>query len=126
MCVGPVCTGPTYTDIGAAGPATISHMSLTRHQFGKLALPVDDQSSESIFFSTWSHQIATALQLGNAEAIHNIPRHIRCSQVRAPGDMVVEAVSLLGNGSNTELGDTGPDTSLSLVPSQALLKGVSR
>ena len=111
-----------FETYGAAGPATISHMALTRHQFGKLALPVDDQSSESTFFSTWSHQIATALQLGNAEAIHNIPRRIR-SQARAPGDMVVEAVSLLGNSSNTEPEVADPGASLSLVPSQALLKG---
>ena len=111
-----------FETYGAAGPATISHMALTRHQFGKLALPVDDQSSESTFFSTWSHQIATALQLGNAEAIHNIPRRIR-SQARAPGDMVVEAVSLLDNSSNTEPEVAGPGASLSLVPSQALLKG---
>ena len=111
-----------FETYGAAGPATISHMALTRHQFGKLVLPVDDQSSESTFFSTWSHQIATALQLGNAEAIHNIPRRIR-SQARAPGDMVVEAVSLLGNSSNTEPEVAGPGASLSLVPSQALLKG---
>ena len=114
-----------FETYGAAGPATISHMALTRHQFGKLALPVDDQSSEPTFFSTWPHQIATALQLGNAEAIHNIPRHIRC-QVRAPGDMVVEAVSLLGNSSNTGLEGTGPGASPSLVPSQALLNGASR
>ena len=84
-----------FETYGAAGPTTLEHMSLIRHQYGNVVLPCEDRSSESIFHSKWAYELSTALQLGNAEAIHNIPRHIR-SQVRAPGDMVVEAVSLLG------------------------------
>ena len=50
------------------------------------ALPCEDRSSESIFHSKWAYELSTALQLGNAEAIHNIPRAVR-THARPLGDV---------------------------------------
>jgi len=75
---------------GAAAPATIEHMALMRHHFGHLVLPVEDNSSTQIFFSTWTHQVSTALQLGNANMIHNIPLGNRCKS-RLQGDVQVDS-----------------------------------
>ena len=61
-------------------------MSLTRHQYGNVVLPCEDRSSESIFHSKWAYELSTALQLGNAEAIHNIPRAVR-THARPLGDV---------------------------------------
>ena len=49
----------------------------------------EDKSSEQIFYSTWSQRIATALQIGNAIMIHNIPRGISVKS-RATGDRVTD------------------------------------
>ena len=75
-----------FETYGAAGPTTLEHMSLVRHQYGNVVLPCEDKSSESIFYSTWAHQLSTALQLGNAGAIYNIPRNNR-TQARPLGDI---------------------------------------
>ena len=77
---------------GAAAPAAVEHMALMRHHFGHLVLPVEDNSSTQIFFATWVHQISTALQLGNASMIHNIPLGSRCkSRLRLQGDLQVDS-----------------------------------
>ena len=75
---------------GAAAPAAVEHMALMRHHFGHLVLPVEDNSSTQIFFATWVHQISTALQLGNASMIHNIPLGNRCKS-RLQGDLQVDS-----------------------------------
>ena len=75
-----------FETYGAAGPTTLEHMSLTRHQYGNVVLPCEDRSSESIFHSKWAYGLSTALQLGNAEAIHNIPRAVRI-HARPLGDV---------------------------------------
>ena len=75
---------------GAAAPAAVEHMALMRHHFGHLVLPVEDKSSTQTFFATWVHQISTALQLGNAKMIHNIPLGNRCNS-RLQGDLQVDS-----------------------------------
>ena len=40
----------------------------------------------SIFHSKWAYELSTALQLGNAEAIHNIPKEVR-THARPLGDV---------------------------------------
>ena len=64
----------------------LEHMSLTRHQYGNVVLPCEDRSSESIFHSKWAYELSTSLQLGNAEAIYNIPRAVR-THARPLGDV---------------------------------------
>ena len=71
-----------FETYGAAGPTTLEHMSLTRHQYGNVVLPCEDNSSESVFYSKWAHELSTALQLGNAAAIHNIPRKVRDEETK--------------------------------------------
>ena len=66
-----------FETYGASGPTVLEHMSLTRHQCGGVVLPCEDNSSESVFYSKWAHELSTVLQLGNAAAIHNIPRGVR-------------------------------------------------
>ena len=48
-------------------------LSIYIHQYGNIVLPCEDNSSESVFYSKWAYELSTALQLGNAEAIYNIP-----------------------------------------------------
>ena len=86
-----------FETYGAAGPTTLEHMSLVRHQYGNVVLPCEDKSSESIFHSTWAHQLSTALQLGNAEAIYNIPRGTR-TQARPLGDIETDLPLQHGQG----------------------------
>ena len=64
-------------------------MDLARHQYSSNILQCEDKSSESIFYSTWSQRIATALQIGNATMIHNIPRGISVKS-RATGDRITD------------------------------------
>ena len=64
-------------------------MDLARHQYSNNILQCEDKSSEQIFYSTWSQRIATALQIGNAIMIHNIPRGISVKS-RATGDRVTD------------------------------------
>ena len=52
-------------------------------------LQCEDKSSEQIFYSPWSQRIATALQVGNATMIYNIPRGISVKS-RATGDRVTD------------------------------------
>ena len=47
---------------------------MVRHQFSNVALPCEDKSSESIFFSAWMHRVSTTLQRGTALMIYNIAR----------------------------------------------------
>ena len=75
-----------FETYGAAGPTALEHMSLTRHQYGNVVLPCEDRSSESIFHSKWAYELPTSLQLGNAEAIYNIPRAVR-THARPLGDV---------------------------------------
>ena len=67
-------------------------MSLTRHQYGNIVLPCEDNSSESVFYSKWAYELSTALQLGNAEAIYNIPRTVR-THARPLGDVETDLPS---------------------------------
>ena len=48
--------------------------AMVRHQFSNVALPCEDKSSESIFFSAWMHRVSTTLQRGTALMIYNIAR----------------------------------------------------
>ena len=52
--------------------------------------PGGRQFEHQIFFATWVHQISTALQLGNASMIHNIPLGNRCKS-RLQGDLQVDS-----------------------------------
>ena len=78
-----------FETYGAAGKLTRSLMDLARHQYSNNILQCEDKSSEQIFYSTWSQRIATALQIGNAIMIHNIPRGISVKS-RATGDRVTD------------------------------------
>lgn len=81
-----------FETYGAAGPTALAHMSLTRHQYGNIVLPCEDNSSESVFYSKWACELSTALQLGNAEAIYNIPRMVR-THARPLGDVETDLPS---------------------------------
>ena len=59
---------------GAAGPEACAMFTMVRHQFSNVALPCEDKSSESIFFSAWMHRVSTTLQRGTALMICNIAR----------------------------------------------------
>ena len=59
---------------GAAGPEACAMFAMVRHQFSNVALPCEDKSSESIFFSAWMHRVSTTLQRGTALMIYNIAR----------------------------------------------------
>ena len=59
---------------GAAGPEACAMFKMVRHQFSNVALPCEDKSSESIFFSAWMHRVSTTLQRGTALMIYNIAR----------------------------------------------------
>ena len=82
-------TPVVFETYGAAGKLTRSLMDLARHQYSNNILQCEDKSSEQIFYSTWSQRIATALQIGNAIMIHNIPRGISVKS-RATGDRVTD------------------------------------
>ena len=82
-------TPVVFETYGAAGRLTRSLMDLARHQYSNNILQCEDKSSEQIFYSTWSQRIATALQIGNAIMIHNIPRGISAKS-RAAGDRVTD------------------------------------
>ena len=82
-------TPVVFETYGAAGKLTRSLMDLTRHQYSNNILQCEDKSSEQIFYSTWSQRIATALQIGNATMIHNIPRGISVKS-RATGDRITD------------------------------------
>ena len=62
-------------------------MDLARHQFSSNVLQCEDKSAEQIFYSTWAQRISTALQVGNAVMIYNIPRGISVKS-RLTGDTV--------------------------------------
>ena len=116
-----------FETYGAAGPTTLEHMSLTRHQYGNVVLPCEDTSSESIFYSKWAHEMSTALQLGNAAAIHNIPRKVR-TQARPLGDVETAlppphkpAATVHTRGAEHSLSpssDTEPDTEAESEPEE--------
>ena len=59
---------------GAAGREACAMFAMVRHQFSNVALPCEDKSSESIFFSAWMHRVSTTLQRGTALMIYNIAR----------------------------------------------------
>ena len=82
-------TPVVFETYGAAGKLTRSLMDLARHQYSNNILQCEDKSSEAIFYSTWSQRIATALQIGNATMIHNIPRGISAKS-RATGDRITD------------------------------------
>ena len=82
-------TPVVFETYGAAGKLTRSLMDLTRHQYSNNILQCEDKSSEQIFYSTWSQRIATALQIGNATMIYNIPRGISAKS-RATGDRITD------------------------------------
>ena len=102
-------------------------MPLTRHQYGNVVLPCEDTSSESVFYSKWAHEMPTALQLGNAAAIHNIPRKVR-TQARPLGDVETAlppphkpAATVHSRGAEHNLSlssDTEPDTEAESEPEE--------
>ena len=71
---------------GAAGPETCAMLSMVRHQFSNVALPCEDKSSESIFFTAWMHRVSTTLQRGTALMIYNIARGNTTKARRTKGD----------------------------------------
>ena len=74
---------------GAAGPEACKLMAATKHQFGHVVLPREDQSSEAIFFAAWAYRVSTALQIGTAEMIHNIALG-NTTKSRRTGDIEIE------------------------------------
>ena len=104
-----------FETYGAAGPTALEHMSLIRHQYGNVVLPCEDKSSESIYHSTWAHQLSTALQLGNAGAIYNIPRGNR-AQARPLGDVETDLPPRHKQRDATALIRSNSDTDTDSVP----------
>ena len=100
-----------FETYGAAGPTVLEHMSLTRHQYGNIVLPCEDNSSESIFYSKWAYELSTALQLGNAEAIYNIPMEVR-THARPLGDVETDLLQPPHGATTNAHADAG-DRSLS-------------
>ena len=101
-----------------------------RHQFGHLVLPVEDNSSTQIVFSTWTHQVSTALQLGNANMIHNIPLGNRCKS-RLQGDVQIDSTQrevekylalrlqpAISHGSNPEAGESDTESDGESTPDE--------
>ena len=84
---------------GAAGPEACKLMAATKHQFGHVVLPREDQSSEAIFFAAWAYRVSTALQIGTAEMIHNIALG-NTTKSRRTGDIEIEMAEG-GEGSGT-------------------------
>ena len=80
-------TPVVFETYGAAGKMTQTPMDLARHQFSSNILQCEDKSAEQIFYSTWAQRISTALQVGNAVMIYNIPRGISVKS-RLTGDTV--------------------------------------
>ena len=81
------------------------------------ALPCEDKSSESISYSTWAHQLSTALQLGNAGAIYNIPRGNR-AQARPLGDVETDLPPRHKQRDATALIRSNSDTDTDSVPGE--------
>ena len=75
-----------FETYGSAGKMTQELMDLARHQFSNNILQCEDKSAEQIFYSTWAQRISTALQIGNAVMIYNIPRGISVKS-RLTGDI---------------------------------------
>ena len=80
-------TPVVFETYGSAGKLTQEIMDLARHQFSSNILQCEDKSAEQIFYSTWAQRISTALQVGNAVMIYNIPRGISVKS-RLTGDTV--------------------------------------
>ena len=80
-------TPVVFETYGSAGKLTQEPMDLARHQFSSNILQCEDKSAEQIFYSTWAQRISTALQVGNAVMIYNIPRGISIKS-RLTGDTV--------------------------------------
>ena len=75
-----------FETYGSAGKMTQELMDLARHQYSSNILQCEDKSAEQIFYSTWAQRISTALQIGNAVMIYNIPRGISVKS-RLTGDI---------------------------------------
>ena len=92
--------------------------TMVRHQFSNVALPCEDKSSESIFFSAWMHRVSTTLQRGTALMIYNIARG-NTTKARRTKEDEFEPEDVGGAGAHDNDIDTSYDSEIDLSEESA-------